>query len=285
MRKEINQDDIADYLVTQSDFDLELFVDRSLQERGFTTSHGGSYFDSVTGKSRQYDVRAYAYNPPHCGLFLSVECKSLSKTFPLVVSRVPRPADDAYHELIRTWGRKEMGEDFQDTIRSGPRMPLYRADAPVGKKTVQIGREEGKREDDKKSFIASDGETFDKWSQALSSAEDLVLLTRQHRGENGSGNFYSLILPILVVSDDTLWVVDYSSAGNSAPQQVQETTLFVDRAYKMHRIGAHEQQALLKVTHLHIFTRLGFTDFLAQVGSASPAGLRERMFGFAYRQG
>jgi hypothetical protein len=63
MRKEITQADIAEYLVTQSDFDLELFVDRSLQERGITTSHGGSYFDSVTGKSRQYDVRAYAYIP------------------------------------------------------------------------------------------------------------------------------------------------------------------------------------------------------------------------------
>jgi hypothetical protein len=178
-----------------------------------------------------------------------------------------------------------MGEDFQDAIRSNERMPLYRPDTPVGKKTVQVGREEGKREDDKKAFIASDGETFDKWSQALSSADDFVQVTRQHRGENGSGNFYSLILPILVVSDDTLWVVDYSSTGNSPPQQVQETTLFVDRTYKMHRIGAHQPQALLKVTHLHIFTRSGFIDFLAQVGSASPAGLRERMFGFAFRQG
>jgi hypothetical protein len=277
MRKEITQADITEYLVTQSDFDLELFVDRSLQERGMTTSHGGSYFDSITGKSRQYDVRAYAYIPPHCGIFFAIECKSLSMTFPLVVSRVPRPADDAYHELIRTWGRKEAGEDFQDAIRSNERMPLYRAGTPVGKKTVQVGREERKREDDKRPFIASDGETFDKWSQALSSAEDLVQLTRQHRGENGSGNFYSVILPILVVSDNSLWVVDYSGTGNNPPQQVQETTLFVDRTYNL-------QQGVLKVTHLHIFTRSGFTDFLAQVGSPSPAGFRERMFGFAFRQ-
>jgi hypothetical protein len=275
MRKEITQADIAEYLVTQSDFDLELFVDRSLKERGITTSHGGSYFDSVTGKSRQYDVRAYAYIPPHCGIFFSIECKSLAKTFPLVVSRVPRPADDAYHELIRTWGRKEMGEDFQDAIRSNERMPLYGADVPVGKKTVQVGREEGKREDDKKPFIAFDGETFEKWSQALSSADDFVQVTRQHRGENGSGNFYSLILPILVVSDDTLWVADYSGMGNSPPQQVRETTLFVDRTYNL-------AQGVLKVTHLHICTRSGFVDFLAQLQSSPQT--RERMFGFALRQ-
>lgn len=220
MRKEITRTDIEEYLVNQSDFDLELFVDRSLRERGYTTSHGGSYFDSITGKNRQFDVRAYANMTHHCGIYCAIECKALTKTFPLIVSRVPRPADDAYHELIRTCGRTDMGEDFQDSIRSDRRMPLYSADQPVGKKTVQIGRD-----GDKKAFTASDGETFDKWSQALSSAEDLVQQTRMRRGEH-SGNFYSLVLPILVVSNDTLWVVDYSDTGNSAPQQVQETTPF-----------------------------------------------------------
>jgi hypothetical protein len=156
-------------------------------------------------------------------------------------------------------------------------MPLYRADQPVGKKTVQIGREESKREGERKAFSASDGETFDKWSQALSSAEDLVRLTRERRGKDKSGFFYSLILPILVVSDDSLWVVDYSDTGNSAPQQLRETTLFVDRSYNLHPHG------VLKVTHLHIFTRSGFTDYLVQL--ESPSQLRERMFGFAFRQG
>jgi hypothetical protein len=122
-------------------------VDRSLRARGITTSHGGSYFDSITGKNRQYDVRAYAYIPDHCGIFFAIEYKSLSTTFPLIESRVPRPADDAYHELIRTWGRKETGEEFQDSIRSNERMPPYRVDEPVGKKTVQIGREERKSKD------------------------------------------------------------------------------------------------------------------------------------------
>jgi hypothetical protein len=285
MRKEITQADIEEYLVTQSDFDLELFVDRSLQERGFTTSHGGSYFDSISGKNRQYDVRAYTYIEPHCGIFLSVECKSLSNTFPLIVSRVPRPDDDAYHELVRTWGRKENGEYFRDSVRSSPRMPLYKAGDAVGKKTVQVGRDIDKHGIDSKCFTASDGETFDKWSQALSSAVDQVEATQELRGANGTGHFYSLILPILVVSEDSLWVVDYSDAGPSAPQRVQETTLFVDRTYEMPQRDPHQPHRVLKVTHLHIFTRSGFTDFLARLMSPSPAGLRERIFGFALRQG
>jgi hypothetical protein len=275
--KEITESDIDEYLIAQSDFDLELFVDRSLRERGISTSHGGSYFDSITGKNRQFDVRAYAYIPPHCGIFLAIECKSLAKTFPLIVSRVPRPEADAYHELIRTWGRKDIGEEFQVAVESDERMPLYRVDQPVGKKTVQIGRDEGTSKDGTKQPItASDGETFDKWSQALSSAADLVHQTQELRGENGIGSFYSLILPILVVSDDSLWVVDYTDKGNSAPQRVSETTLFVDRAYKL-------VQGALKVTHLHIFTRAGFTDFLKEL--QSPSQLRERMFRFAVRQG
>jgi hypothetical protein len=163
-------------------------------------------------------------------------------------------------------------------------MPLYKAGDPVGKKTVQVGREIDKHGNDSKTLTASDGETFDKWSQALSSAVDQVEATQGLRGENGIGNFYSLILPILVVSDDSLWVVDYFDAARSAPARVQETALFVDRIYELPQRDPYQPHRVLRVTHLHIFTRSGFTDFLARLMSPSPAGLRERIFGFAFRQ-
>ena len=252
MSKEIDKADIEEYLATQSDFDLELFVYRSVQEHGMTASHGGSYYDPLTGKNRQFDVRAYMYVPEHRGIFLAIECKSLSKTFPLIVSRVRRPADDAYHSLIQTWGRRENGEDFQTVIRSDERMPLYRPGAPVGKKTVQLAREGSAQKiaAGKKSLTVSDGETFDKWSQALSSAADLIKETRKLRGAHGSGNFYSMIVPVLVVSNETLWVVDYSDTGNAEPQSVDETTLFVDRRYEI-----PQRSEPFTITHLHIFTR------------------------------
>jgi len=284
--KVIEQTDIEDYLATQSDFDLELFADRSLKEHGFLTSHGGSYFDPFHKKTRQYDLRAYAQFQPHNMVFLSIECKSLAKTFPLIVSRVPRPDDDAYHELIRTWGRKDSGEFFRETVRSTARMPLYKAGDPVGKKTVQIARAHPKNGVESETFDASDGQTFDKWSQALSSATDLIDDTLDLRGENGVGNAYSFILPILVVSDDCLWVVDYSDDGHGAPKQVEETTLFVDRTYEMPtRKGSHPDNKLLKVTHLHILTRRGFIDFLDRLRSPAPTALRERIFGFLYSWG
>jgi hypothetical protein len=281
--KVITKEDIEEYLGTQSSFDLELFADRSLRDRGFLTSHGGSYFDPFQKKARQYDVRAYAHFEQHCMALLSVECKALAKTFPLIVSRVPRPDEDAYHELIQTWGRKDSGEWFREPIRSNVRMPLYKAGDLVGKDTVQIGRTILKNGSESE-IDASDAETYDKWSQALSSATDLIEETLQLRGENGIGNAYSFILPILVVSDECLWVVDYSDTGPAAPQQVQETTLFVDRTYVIPtRNGFHPDNKLLKVTHLHIFTRRGFIDFLDRLRSPSPMALRERIFGFVFR--
>jgi hypothetical protein len=50
--------DLIEYLTSQDDFDLELFVYRTAKEAGLEVSHGGSYEDPVTNKARQYDIRA-----------------------------------------------------------------------------------------------------------------------------------------------------------------------------------------------------------------------------------
>jgi hypothetical protein len=90
--------------------------------------------------------------------------------------------------------------------------------------------------------------------------------------------FYTLVLPILVISEGTLWVADYAETGDriGAPVQVNETTLFIDRKYEIRSGTAYH------ISHLHIFTRSGFVDFLQEVSLAGQ--LRERMFGFALRQ-
>lgn len=186
--KEIEQVDIQDYLTSQiDDFELEPFVHRSVKDQGMSSSHGGSYLDPLTGKSRQFDVQAFMYAPPNRGIFLAIECKALAKTFPLIVSRVARSDDEAYHELLRTWGRRESGEDFQTCVRSNERMPLYPAGQPVGKKTVQLSRDVNAQ--GKSPFKTADGETFEKWSQAIASSHDALAKSRTLRGENGSGVF------------------------------------------------------------------------------------------------
>jgi hypothetical protein len=54
----ITDRDVEDYLRTRSDFDLELFIHRTLREHGCPAIHGGTYIDPIAQKARQFDIRA-----------------------------------------------------------------------------------------------------------------------------------------------------------------------------------------------------------------------------------
>ena len=267
----ITAQDISDYVSTQDDFDLELFVYRSLRERGILSEHGGTYIDLYTNKPRQFDIRASAeFGNIGWGLNLAVECKSLSRGFPLVVSRVPRPAHETTYYLIKSWGRAELGESFFAIVPSTSGLQFYPEGSLVGKQTFQL-----KKEPPPRNFKAGDSETYDKWAQALASAADLVRMGRGAHAIYRKETFFTLVLPLLVVSDDTLWAVDYDDDGNhvGAPIQIDSCELYVDRDYPM---GDGKNY---RISHLHIYTRKGFIAFLK--GLTQPASLQvERMFRF-----
>jgi len=271
---EITSTDITEYLDIQDDFDLELFVYRSLLEKGIASSHGGTYIDPHLGKARQFDIRA-SVGFPNVGweLSLAIECKSLNTDFPLIVSRVPRPEFETAHYLVRTWriGTIKRIEPFQAT---GGRLLLYGAGLAVGKHTFQL-----RRDPPKNSFKTGDSGSYDKWSQALASAADLVKSAWSADARYGVTQTFSLVLPMLVVSDGALWVVDYDERGQrSEPKLVEECQLFVDRTYELEPRGA----GTYTITHLHIFTRTGFVSFLRGI-MAPNSLLLERMFGATAR--
>jgi hypothetical protein len=87
-----------------------------------------------------------------------------------------------------------------------------------------------------------------------------------------SRSFYTTILPVLVVSDDTLWVADYSALGSleSGPKRVTEATIFVSHADGP-RLGP-----TYTMSHLHVYTRSRVAEVLAELGSAK--GLWEEVF-------
>jgi hypothetical protein len=162
---EITGKDIAEYLDCRDDFDLELFALRSLRERGWSAHHGGTYVDPHLHKPRQYDVRALYQFGPQRDLLLAVECKSLSPEAPLVVSRVPRDEEDSFHELLKTGRSPELGTTVATSERSdASRVHFYPKGAMVGKSMTQI------RRDGSGKLVASDSESYDKWSQALTSS-------------------------------------------------------------------------------------------------------------------
>lgn len=254
--------DIKQYLDTQDDFDLELHVYRTARKVGLAASHGGTYEDPVTKKHRQYDVRAWKERR-NDRVDLAIECKALRPSFPLVVSRIPRAVEESFHHVILSHTREpKPGEVYTRfdlerarTLSMDGRYSMYGHGEPVGKSTTQIGR------NDKGDFVDGDGDVFDKWSQALASADELVAHASDAHERHGTPMFLTAVLPVLVVSDDTLWVADYSEEGilQREPWLVNEATLFVGREY----FSQFHDACVL--SHLHIYTRTGIEAFLDAV--------------------
>lgn len=255
----IGPEDLREYLEGQDDFALELFAYRTAKECGLAASHGGSYQDPVTRKMRQYDVRA-AIERGNRRIDLALECKGLSNAYPLLVSRVPRPEEDSYHEVIhahvpRTAGPVMPGVDTVDVPRAEGDHSIYRPGMPVGKSTTQVGRNE------RGDLKTGDVEVYDKWSQALASASDLIARAGWAHDERGLDSFWTVVLPVLVVSDGTLWVADYTADGQleSDPCAVPEATVFVGYA---DRVGMGPWYTM---SHLHVLTRDHLEPFLTSL--------------------
>ena len=90
----------------------------------------------------------------------------------------------------------------------------------VAKQTDQIGR----REDG--SFVSDDRATFDKVSQEVNSCRDLIKALARKKDQPR----VKAVIPLLVVPDNSLWQVDYSSDGvvEGDPHEVTHASLFSD---------------------------------------------------------
>lgn len=260
----ITDQDIEEYLQTRSDFELELFVYRTVRESGCEATHGGTYIDPLSGKARQYDVRAisdpyrrYGRQPIKCQVAMAIECKSLSPEAPLLVSRVPRAPRDSYHELVHSWVRPNVRDTLSRVHRVAPSR-VYQVDKQTGKRTAQVSRTGNG------SFKDDDRDPYEKWSQALASAADLVKSAGAAASDGQPA--LSLILPVLVVADGALWVADYSEDGArvGAARAVNEVELFVDRPYP-YDVRALPDPVTYSICYLHIYTRTGFSAFVSEL--------------------
>lgn len=250
--------EIARYLNAQDDFALEMQVYSLALSYGYEASHGGTYEDPVTKKPRQYDIRANSIREDR-RIDLAVECKSLKSSYPIVVSRIPRMASEAYHQVVCSL-KRERGpfytHDFtpSETLRIENKVgsPIYPEKGLVGKSTVQIGIS------DKGDFVSGDSDVYDKWSQALSSLSELASAACWYRDNSESGFYLTALFPVLVVPDGTLWVADYDMSGKllTEPHAVEETTIFMGREYWSAGSGSYN------VSHLHVCTLAGIDSFM-----------------------
>ncbi len=262
-------DDIERFLAERDDFAFEMKVFQTLQSaeilgERLQVDHGGHYVDSVTGKSRQFDLRAGMTKGLH-HLRMSIECKHLSSSYPVLISRVPRPRKDAYHNLIVSKPR-DVAATYEDrplyhVARAAYGASPYLGETPVGKSVTQVGLSKNGRE-----FVSGDAEIYEKWSQALASAEDLIwasIYDHDNRGRGEAKNFSrSVVLPLLVIPDGTLWVQDYSAEGSllGVPAPVDACEFYLGKLFRK-----DSPFIRFELTHLHIFTFSGLSSFLAGV--------------------
>jgi hypothetical protein len=259
---------IKEHLNQRDDFDLELDVLRSLKDRGWVTEHGGTYMDPTESKPRQFDVSAWKEMESDCTVFMSAECKNVGEHFPVVVSSVMRDYDEARHDVL--WSVPEANSPSgararvnRMNVEHQPSL-LYPANRDVGKSIAQPDLRDPSRK------APADENPYSKWSQAIAASASKLrditdLMLRQGH------DCYTFLLPVLVVSDNALWVVPYAENGSRyEPQKVEEATLFVDRQFDYSSLNIK-----YTITHLHICTRSGFAAFLNKLDRL---GIVDRIF-------
>jgi hypothetical protein len=257
----ITQKDIKDYLAnTEDEFRLELETYNICKSCNLETSHGGTYEDPVTKKTRQYDIRALRINE-RCRfkVQLAVECKCLKPFFPLLIYQTPKTDAENFHEIVFSYKSADHLLPIALPARNERftgKYSFYRDVRFIGKSTVQIGKTEHKKE-----FTGDDSEVFDKWSQALSSAHDLIAGSAHDCERYGMSWFFTVTLPVLVVSDNTLWTVNYSQDGKQegAPQKTDETIIYIGKEY-----GGFGEVSYT-ISYLHVFTLKAFKRFIGRL--------------------
>ena len=233
----VTQADIKKFLNTSSDFSFELHVLKKFVDMGFICSHGGTYEDPVTRKSREFDIRALLQYQS-ISLHLSIECKNLRENFPLVVHCLERKENESYNELIHTFEPRPMTQQVGSVslpvgIIENSRSirlrqaTLYPKNQFVAKSADQIGKRL-----DNGEITANDGEVFDKISQAINSSIDLIS-EAHYLDTDISPSYYTFIFPVLVIPDSSLWQAKYADDGAQIgePEQINHVSYFIGKEW------------------------------------------------------
>ena len=277
-RTPISREDIQEYVKTNDDFRFEIKVrdaclaadPAAARRRGVGADGGtaervdyaGTYVDPVTGKTRQFDIRAFWKS----GLRIvqtAIECKCIQPYAPLVVSRIPRRSHESFHEVLYCYSS---GKTFR-SIRIED--SWHRQTQPVAKWTGQLRREisNDRKKEPKGELKVDDSTLFDKWTQASASANELIRTAPSFATINeNDGTAFVMTIPALVIPDDTLWTVDYieSATGmeQQEPKQVTQVSLYIGQDYGSSNDPSNPRYC---VSHLEFFTLTGFRDFLANL--------------------
>jgi hypothetical protein len=247
--------DVQQIVATEDDFGHEMRVGATIKAiQSFSVEHGGTYTDRVTSKARQFDYRcsltketnAFAVQIPANGcpeeeasipvrqatrLVLAVECKNLNPSFPLVICGTDRQKGEGFEDLIVSIGRSTAllrggaGTPGPGSMvsRARGKQSFYSEGAFVGKSLLRL------KPENSKSAVAvagPDSDIYEKWAQAISSAVEMADAAQTCAREGQI--VWSAVLPVVVLSDDSLWKVAYNGEGKASNvEQVDQCEYYV----------------------------------------------------------
>jgi hypothetical protein len=279
--------EVQKLVATEDDFGHEMRVGTAIRAiPAFEVKHGGTYIDRATSKPRQFDYRCTLTKPavglelqiPAQGftgaedwrhsnkatrLMLAVECKNLNPSFPLVIYGADRQVTEAFQDLVVSIGRCATLERGNGGGTPGPGSLIYRASGKqsfydagesVGKSLLRL------KPENKGSAVpvaGSDADVYEKWAQAISSAIEMAERA-QDCAQNGQ-LVWSAVLPIVVVSNESLWKVAYDADGKAS--QVQQ----VDHCEYYVGFGVPGMRGEFMFSHIHFLTLKGFSAFLSKM--------------------
>ena len=257
--KAVGVETINRYLATRSDFAFEMEILQIVKAHcPEYTRWGGVYYDSNTGKQREFDIRTElpVGGEAQNWLMLAIECKNIEKNYPLVVSCTKRSENE---QTLDSWRWPMHSSHVGGRPMIHPAIFYRRWVRQVLCKDEFVGRELNRvGVDDTDNLVLDDEDVFNKWSQALNSVYGMLrdVISRQTPEQ-----WINLIfLPIVVVPDGTLWQVRYEETGNTVgvPALCEHIPYWLGQEYE---ISLVDRSGEYKISELHFFTKSGLIDF------------------------
>jgi hypothetical protein len=143
---------------------------------------------------------------------------------------------------------------------------LYDSQQQVGKSLKRVKVTEN-------GFSASDSDIYEKYTQALSSMDELVQSAARDLRPRNAQVLSRAFLPILLVSDAALWIADYSASGKliGDPRlEADEATFFLGWNYELHNPHDPINPATFTISHFHLMTRRRLPKFLEEIQQGGP---------------
>lgn len=259
----ITIEDIEQYSREYSDFSFELSVASEVRSFGIEVfGQSGIYTDPVTGKPREYDVRARKFIDGQKPLSLkgqvlfAIECKNIRDYCPLVVHCIRRDPNKAYQNVV--YNPSDHASHFlpNQQIILKERDGLYLSTQNtswVGMSIDQVGR------DTNNKIKATDSGVYNKIAQATHSAHELVESVSIY---TNPVDIVSMILPVLVVPDNRLFVIKYNDNLPSKPELAEFVSMYSGYEISI-RYGSNSMA--FTYSHIDIVTISGLRNYTKRV--------------------